>query len=185
MYYNMYHAISCIYLCMYGYIKYLQPLQRQCYLYIDRSSFKESLFKKYGMHGSVICIMWKFGNRYYFKNRRQLPTNKWRKLARQQNKSIVCLFYSKQYYRFVVTWIIRLSNILRIVVKQQNRDVIIMHEICYCCSSMVSIEKPQIFIFTSDVIQLRFTTQSTLPLSFLAWSNETKKLYHYQRDVRK
>ena len=26
--------------------------------------------------------------------------------------------------------------------------------------------KPQIFIFTSDVIQLRFTTQSALPLSF-------------------
>ena len=42
----------------------------------------------------------------------------------------------------------------------------VMHEICYCCSSMVSIEKPQIFIFTSDVIQLRFTTQSALPLSF-------------------
>ena len=42
----------------------------------------------------------------------------------------------------------------------------VMHEICYCCSSMVSIEKPQIFIFTSDVIQLRFTMQSALPLSF-------------------
>ena len=42
----------------------------------------------------------------------------------------------------------------------------VMHEICYCCSSMVSIEKPQIFIFTSDVIQLRFTAQSALPLSF-------------------
>ena len=85
-----------------GYINYLQPLQWQCYSYIDKSTFKETFFKKYGMHGSVICIMWKFGNRYYFKNTRQLPTNKLRKLARQQNKSICCLYYSKQYYSFVL-----------------------------------------------------------------------------------
>ena len=40
-----------------GYINYPQPLQWKCYSYIDRSTFKETFFKKYGMHGSVICIM--------------------------------------------------------------------------------------------------------------------------------